>query len=230
MELDALVDQFNKLLVTDFDGTITAVDFFERVLEQLLGREYPDYWQQYVRGEITHFDALNSIFGELRVGQEQLLQIAESVGLQASFADDVQRLQTGGWGVIVVSAGSKWYIEQLFERRGVRLPIVSNPGEVSPEGSLQMSLDRESRFFNREIGIDKAGVVRWALQNFEQVAFAGDGRPDVAAAELVVDDRRFARGWLAEHFATQCTPFVRFEFWSQVADKLLTDELLPERG
>jgi 2-hydroxy-3-keto-5-methylthiopentenyl-1-phosphate phosphatase len=225
--VDYLVEQtagIEKLLISDFDGTITAVDFFQRVLEQLYGQEYPDYWDQYVRGEITHFEALNGIFGELRVGHERLLQIAESVGLEESFAADVERLYDAGWGVIVVSAGSQWYIQRLFERRGVGLPIVSNPGEISSNGSLQMRLDHTSPFFCREIGVDKAAVVRWGLDRFSEVAFAGDGRPDVRAAELVSAGKRFARGWLAEYFSSQRKAFVPFSRWSQVVDGILTKQ------
>ena len=43
-DIDALAEDYSRLLVTDFDGTIAASDFFGRVLEHLSGREYPDYW------------------------------------------------------------------------------------------------------------------------------------------------------------------------------------------
>ncbi len=221
MILDSVKDRFDRLLVTDFDGTITAVDFYERVVAHLRGQEIPNYWEQYTRGELTHFQALQAIFAELRVDEARLIEIAEEVNLEESLPKDVQRLRDAGWGMVVVSAGSSWYIDQLFGRRDINVPIISNPGSVSGSNGLQMRLDRDSHFFCEEVGIDKAGVVRWALTNFERVAFAGDGRPDAVAAACVAPDLRFARGWLADHLQSTGVEFHPFERWSQVVDQLV---------
>ena len=212
-----------KLLVSDFDGTMTSSDFFERALALLADEPMPDYWGDYVAGRRTHFDALRGIYSHIRGGEEEVMEIARGAGLDPRLADAVRRLREGGWDVVIVSAGCTWYIERLLAEAGVRLHVISNPGEVRPGKGLVMRRPAGSPFYSEEVGVDKAGVVRWALEHVATVAFAGDGRPDEACARMVPPERRFARRWLAEAFVADGTPFRRFDRWSEIADALLAE-------
>ncbi len=55
-----------SLLVTDFDGTMTRVDFYMLAARSLLPPDMPDYWAQYRAGQLTHFEALRAIFASIR--------------------------------------------------------------------------------------------------------------------------------------------------------------------
>ena len=63
-------------------------------------------------------------------------------------------------------------------------------------------------------------ILRDALTRSDRVAFAGDGRPDLKPAVLVLPERRFARGWLAEALRERSERFHPFERWSNIADQL----------
>ena len=78
-----------------------------------------------------------------------------------------------------------------------------------------------SRFFSRSTGIDKVAVVRDAQRRSTDVAFAGDGRPDLEPALLVPPERRFARGWLADALRLRSEAFHHFEDWAELARTLL---------
>lgn len=213
-------DQYPKVLVSDFDGTMTRYDFFDRAYRRAPAGSIPDYWSQYERGEITHFEGLQKIFSHLPFDEETLWEIAQTTEIDPTLAEWVQRLQQAGWRVVVVSAGCDWYIRRLFAQQGVDLEVHSNPGEASSQG-LHMRLPIESPFFCPEVGINKKAVVESFLPGHEEVAFAGDGRPDFAPASVVADDRRFATGWLAAHLEEQGIPFRRFQRWREIAEMLL---------
>jgi len=83
-----------------------------------------------------------------------------------------------------------------------------------------MALPVDSPYCSRETGVDKAAVVSDALQRYQRVAFAGDGRPDFDAALVVKPDDRFARGWLSHELQKRRQPFHHFEKWSEIADRL----------
>lgn len=83
-----------------------------------------------------------------------------------------------------------------------------------------MELPTRSPFFSPTVGIDKAEVVRQAIQAGGRVAFAGDGPPDLAPAVLVAEDLRFARGHLAAELTRRGLGFRPFERWSAVASAL----------
>jgi 2-hydroxy-3-keto-5-methylthiopentenyl-1-phosphate phosphatase len=86
-----------------------------------------------------------------------------------------------------------------------------------------MTAPLQSPFFAAETGIDKAAVVRHYLSQGRETAFAGDGRPDLAPALLVPPGYRFATGWLADELGRRREPFVRFDRWCEIAERLSGD-------
>jgi 2,3-diketo-5-methylthio-1-phosphopentane phosphatase len=208
-----------KVLVSDFDGTMTRRDFYQLVAERLLPPGTPDYWGEYRAGRLTHFDALNAYFAAAAPGEAALHQIARDMGLDPHLRDGVRRLRSAGWAVVVASAGCGWYIGRLFREAGVALEVHANPGTVE-DGRLVMELPRSSPVFSPTTGIDKPGVVRLAMTTHDVVAFAGDGPPDLEPALLVRPELRFATGYLAGELERLGEPFRRFEEWSEVARML----------
>lgn len=210
-----------RTLVTDFDGTITLLDFYDLVRQQWPVPPDDDPWEQYVAGKLTHFEALAAIFARIRTDEATLLQLVGRMQFDPQFAPAVQRLRAAGWEVVVASAGCNWYIQHLLSAAGTTLEVHANHGKFSAERGLQMSLPVGSRFFSRQNGIDKLAVVSEAIQRSSRVAFAGDGRPDLASALAVEPELRFARGWLATELKRRGEPFHSFHRWSEIADVLL---------
>ena len=213
-----------SILVSDFDGTVTRYDFFERVRKRWPFPPQDDPWEKFVAGEITHFQALAEIFACIRTTEADLLELADSTGLDASFAESVQALKDRGWEIEIASAGCDWYIDFLLKKAGVSVSVHANPGVFDAERGLQMSLPERSPFFSATKGVNKAAIVQDALKRSDRVAFAGDGRPDLQPAMLVQPQLRFARGWLAEALSERDEKFHPFERWSEIANHLLNVE------
>jgi 2,3-diketo-5-methylthio-1-phosphopentane phosphatase len=208
-----------KILVSDFDGTMTRRDFFQLVNENLLPDDMPDYWGQYLEGKITHFEALQSIFGSVTAGEAALTKLVSQMDLDPDLKSEVDALRADGWAVVVASAGCDWYIRKLLVEAGVSIEAHSNPGSIE-DGRLLMKLPTGSDFYSGETGIDKVGVVFSAMARAGTVAFAGDGRPDLAPSLLVPASLRFARGVLAEELTELGQGFRPFDRWSEVSRAL----------
>src|SRR5262245_48909564 len=110
------------ILVSDFDGTVTRYDFFDRVRKRWPFPPQEDPWEKFVSGEITHFQALAEIFASIRATEAELLELADSTELDASFAKSVRTLQDRGWEIVIASAGCDWYIRFLLKKAGVSVP------------------------------------------------------------------------------------------------------------
>ncbi len=209
-----------NILVSDFDGTVTRYDFYDLVCQR-----FPDiaghYWAGYEAGRLTHFEALRLIFAGLRSPEQALLDILGQMEIDPDIGGCAARLEAGGWSVVVASAGCDWYIRRLLAEHKVNFLVYANPGEYNPRRGLEMRLPAESPFFSLEMGVNKAAVVRDALERCSRVAFAGDGRPDLAPALLVKPDRRFAKAWLARKLQEIGEEFVPFDRWSDIAARLL---------
>ena len=210
------------ILVSDFDGTMTRFDFYDlacRCFPEISG----DYWQRYERGEVTHFDALRMIFAGIRASNQTMEEIIASMEFDPGIPDAIASLRQEGWEVCVASAGCAWYIERIFKAYRVEVTLYANPGEYSPSTGLALRLPKDSPFFSQELGVSKLSVVRDALKRFSKVAFAGDGRPDLAPALLVPPERRFARKWLARKLHELGEEFRPFERWPEIVSILNQD-------
>jgi 2-hydroxy-3-keto-5-methylthiopentenyl-1-phosphate phosphatase len=212
------------ILVSDFDGTMTKYDFFDLARRDLPSAADHDFWQDFVDGKITHFEALAGIFASIRTDLPTIEDLVERMELDPSLPDSIHRLRAAGWEIVVASAGCDWYIRRLLAKAGVQLEVHANPGVFAPETGLLLSLPIDSPYFKRETGIDKSAIVQKALDFDPGAVFAGDGRPDLAPSKLVAPARRFATGWLAHHLKNDGEEFRPFETWSQIADALLEEK------
>lgn len=208
-------------MVSDFDGTMTRYDFFDIARRHLPTATDHDYWQDYLDGKISHFEAMASIYAAIRTDHEGMENALARMELDPTLRDSVTRLETAGWKIIVASAGCEWYIERLLDKAGLELEVHANPGTFTPENGLELTLPTDSPYFEPEKGIDKEAIVRRALSRDSKAAFAGDGRPDIEAAKHVSGNRLFARGMLADYLTGKGRPFHYFESWKQIADTLL---------
>lgn len=213
----------HRILVSDFDGTMTKFDFFDLARRDLPSAAEHDFWQDYVEGRITHFEALAGIFAAIRTDGPGIERVLAGMQLDPSLKDSVARLRAAGWEVVVASAGCDWYIRRLLAQAGVELDVHANPGVFAPETGLRLTLPIDSPYFKRETGIDKSAIVRTALAHDPDAVFAGDGRPDLAPASLVKPGCRFATGWLAHHLKMSGDGFRPFETWSQIVTALLEE-------
>lgn len=213
-------------LITDFDGTITRIDFYEVAVARCLATQAPDYWTDYVAGRITHFEAMAGIYRHIRCPETVVRnEILPAMQIDPALPDAVARLDAMGWDVIVVSNGSLWYIDILLDGMGLHhLPRHGNPGRFVDGEGLLLQLPKDSPFFSPQHGVDKSMVVRDALSRYRRVAFAGNGPPDLAPALLVPGERRFARTWLAGALRERGEAFHPYERWSEIPAWLAEQE------
>lgn len=209
-----------NLAVTDFDGTITEVDFYEIAVGRCVRREGArDYWGEYSEGKISHFDALAGIFALIRCGEDELVSMLGDMRPDPAMAEAQRDLKRKGWDLVVVSNGCGWYIERTLAALGVQAPVVASAGQYVEGGGLVLEEPLDSPFYRPGYGIDKAEVVRAAQREGREVAFAGNGPPDYEAAMLVQPDKRFARrsSWLARKLDMDGAVYTAFDRWSEFA-------------
>lgn len=208
-----------QILVTDFDGTLWSHDYYLLFTDRYGGPDTLQAWHDYRRGEITHFEAMRRIYAAAAPGEQALRDLLRDNGLGPLVRAGAERLRAAGWSLVIVSAGSLWYIEQLLAEAGLVAEVHSNPGHVR-EGRLCLTRPEGSPYPSHQNGIDKAAVVQHWQSRGCTVAFSGDGYPDVEPARLVPSELRFARGYLADELTTLGEPYIPFQHWSEVCDHL----------
>jgi 2,3-diketo-5-methylthio-1-phosphopentane phosphatase len=217
-----LIEKMRKIFVSDYDGTITDKDFYSLLAERFVPAGTPDYFARYREGRITHFEAMAAYFAFVPTEEQQLEELLEASQPDPDLGSSSALLHRAGWELLIVSAGSSWYIERVLRCAGVAATVYSNPGRLeNGRGLVLEKLDTSSPYHSASVGIDKSAVVRHALDAAETVAFAGDGPPDLQPALLVRPELRFARRFLADALRQRGEPFRPFSRWSEIARELV---------
>jgi HAD superfamily phosphoserine phosphatase-like hydrolase len=203
------------VFVTDFDGTLTRTEFY-----QLVG-DVPDLWAAYHAGRVTHVRAMALYCQAAGTDEAVARKMAASLDPDPRFGELVRRLHAAGWEVVVASAGCEWYIRIGLAGFGVDVPVHSNRGTWVPGKGIVLEAPTGSPFFDPEVGISKAAIVRDALARAGRVAYAGDGTTDLPAALLVPPELRFAKADLARELAARGERFRRFDRWSEAAEAVV---------
>jgi 2,3-diketo-5-methylthio-1-phosphopentane phosphatase len=206
-----------KIFVSDYDGTITDKDFYAVLTERHVPLNTPDYFARYREGRMTHFEAMPAYFAFVPTDEQQLEELLEASQADPDLGASAALLQRAVWELLVVSAGSSWYIERVLTRAGVAATVYSNAGRLeNGRGLVLQKPHASSTYYSSSVGIDKPAVVRHALHAVETVAFAGDGPPDLEPALLVRPELRFARGFLADALRQRGEAFRPFSRWTEI--------------
>ncbi len=174
-------------LVSDFDGTVSADDFFTLAAGRYFTDEMLEPWREYLSGRKKHFDALNEMFGRLR-GLPDLPAFVKNIPLDSWFPETVALCHAKKIPVYICSAGCDWYINLLIGgligKYGVCL--VTNHCDYSVETGLVMKrLPEDHPCYDDNIGVSKAAVVknlkergfRVVLPETDRLTFCRRGKP-----------------------------------------------------
>lgn len=173
-------------LVTDFDGTITDDDFFTLVAKKYLSPFDLAPWNDYMNGNLSHFDALNKVFAKISIPEQELITFIKTIALDSSFAKTAIYCYQKEIPLYICSAGCDYYINLLIGKliKQTHINLITNKGEYTPQTGLIMQAPCDSIFYDEYVGISKSGVVKYLQDQGYEVIFCGDGPPDVAPAKI----------------------------------------------
>lgn len=217
------------VLITDFDGTITAHDFYQVILDETDDHQARSAWDKLLDGTLTHVESLDTIFTFGAYGKKSLNDYLHKTELDPDFVDVVNILYERGWTIIIASAGACWYIRSLLQDLLWKTIIVANPASLDDsETSLRMfHPPTYLPWYSAHFGVDKCALINSLRQTHQgKIVFVGDGRPDLSAILQVRPERRFARGWLAETLTLHDETYHRFTRWRDILNKLRSLGLL----
>lgn len=205
------------LFITDFDGTVTAQDFFIQIAYRYKPKSV------FVKKQKRGFELLSEVFSDLNLTKEELLDEIAHVALDFNFFDFVKYVKSIGGEVLVLSAGAKYYVENRLkmEQLNEDVQIIANES-CYENGGIKLFKRKDDFFYDETFGINKLKIVEHYRKKFEILAYAGDSYVDFDGCRLC--DFRFAKGNLAkilDLFYIKHSKFVNFAEIREVLQKLL---------
>ena len=201
------------LFITDFDGTITAQDFFQQILYRY------EHDMVFNKSEKKGFNLLLDVFQETNLTEKEFEEEVKHIPLDPNFAGFCNYVKNFGGDVLILSAGSKYYIEKKLEFEGIKdVGILANGGFFENGKFKFIKNDENGMFYDDEFGINKKDVVLHYKNKYEKIAYAGDSYVDFEACK--VSDLIFAKRNLAEILKICKIDFYDFYNFSDVIDVL----------
>jgi 2-hydroxy-3-keto-5-methylthiopentenyl-1-phosphate phosphatase len=230
------------LVLCDFDGTISVEDTGIAVINALnleAAWEMEHVWR---RGEISSMECLAGQWAMVKLPPDELLALLDSFPLHQDFVDFWALIHRRQAAFVVVSDGLDLYIDRMMARMG----LTTCPGEdwasevisAAARGKRPPVSECVPRFANRAT-LDETGVhVEFPHRtpvcaqcgncklnhlfelrpHFDRVIYIGDGHSDMCPAKYA--DLLFARSHLAEDAASRGIPFIPFDGFSGVIQRL----------
>lgn len=208
------------LFISDFDGTISDIDFFWQILEHYYPDGKSDDYLLYQQRKLTCFELLSGIFQNIGVSEEELDEEISKIPIDPTFSETANWILQHGGDICILSAGCDYYIQRRLKQEGLHgISIISNHG-VYANGGIQMERAEEFPWYSQEAGIDKRVAMEHLKTGYEIVAYAGDGSLDSPAAKLA--DLRFAKKQLElilKEESLSYYPLTKFQIIRSVLEK-----------
>ncbi len=206
----------NFVFVSDFDGTLTDKDFYKIITDEYLKDECKEMYQDWRAKKIKDIDYLGYIFKNIKRNEEEIYEDIMKITIDPYTKNFINNIKSVGGDFIVVSAGSSYYIDKIFEKHGIdSVEVYSNKGMFKDKG-IHFVLDETSEVYSPIYGIDKAKVIAKLREKYNKVFYAGDSEPDFKAA--ILSDVIFARGSLVELLQKDSRNFIEFKNFTEIWD------------
>ncbi|MEW5818939.1 MAG: MtnX-like HAD-IB family phosphatase [Cyanobacteriota bacterium] len=182
------------VLISDFDGTISKVDFFMYVVNNLLKPSDLRPWQDFLDKKITHIDALIGIFGNIKTSRSYFDKFILDLPLEEAFIETVGFCKSNDIDIYILSAGADYYIKLILQNLNIEndVKLITNKSYfIENDGLIVIRPDQNDPYYSYEYGVDKVAVVEELKLKYDYCVFAGDGHFDFPSARL--SDTIFAR-------------------------------------
>lgn len=204
--------------ISDFDGTLTKKDFYKILSETYFKEELVPIFNSWQNGEMKDREYLSYVFNNVHRNEVELDEDILSIAFDPSAKAFIEKVKAAGGDFIVISAGTNYYIDRVFEKNNIKGVDVYSNKSIFKDNGIYFDLDEHGEFYSDHYGINKLAVVNKLKVNYKKIFYAGDNGPDLNPA--LISDVVFAKGKLVNLLKKEKKDFIEFESFSEIWDKL----------
>jgi HAD superfamily phosphoserine phosphatase-like hydrolase len=213
------------LIACDFDGTITERDTLHVIVEEFGTRGLWAAIEPRLRaGEVTLEQAMQEEFATVRATPEQVRDVVRrDAGLRPGFSRRVEWAAAQGHRLFVFSSGFRSVIRDVLAGMGHDDIEVVSPDAVFPADGAEIVGSARGVAWGVGGGRSTRHDLRGRHRG-ETVILIGDGISDLCVAKTA--DLVFARAHLARDLTAAGVPFLPFEDFDEVRERLRAGRIL----
>jgi 2-hydroxy-3-keto-5-methylthiopentenyl-1-phosphate phosphatase len=207
----------SRLIVVDFDGTITERDTLDEMCRIYAPEEWAAAESDLQQRTMTLREVIAAEFAPIRGNHDAIVsETVDRTEIRAGFAEFVRAAEAAGDRIVVVSSGFESIIRPVLERAGLdRLEVIAHDVRFTPAGGV---VDFRHGEPCPVCGEECKRSVVDEMRDGREVAYIGDGYSDRCAA--LASSRVFATRGLATYLDEQGRSYDRFEDFFDIARAL----------
>jgi 2,3-diketo-5-methylthio-1-phosphopentane phosphatase len=196
-------------LYIDFDGTISATDTTDLILERFALPQWHAVEAAWERGEIGSRECMARQVSLLRATPQALAAMVEGIAVDPGFMGFVALCRQWQLPFTILSDGLDVVARGVLHRLGVSAPVLSNRMEPVGEDQWRLTFPYASARCATAAGNCKCACLEAGQRRGGGLTvLIGDGRSDFCGAGSA--DQVFAKGKLAAHCCDHAIPHVAF--------------------
>ena len=208
-----------KIIVSDFDGTITQKDSLYYFFKEYASEEWTiveTLWKERKIGSkeclIREFDLVKNLSAEL------IDNYIKTLKLDSYFAEFIKEVNDKNIDFIVVSDGIDYFINGILEYNGLKnIGLIANHGEFKGE-KFEITCPKSYSGCHVNSGVCKCKVINDLKKEYKELIYIGDGTSDFCAVENAKTDKLFAKSELVKCCNKKNVKYIEFETFKDIAD------------
>src|SRR5471030_894486 len=158
--------------ISDFDGTLTKKDFYKILSEAYLKEEYLPLFKAWKNGKMKDREYLSYVFNNVKRSEKEILEDIFNIPFDTFAKDFIKQVKAAGGDFIVISAGTSYYIDRIFEKHNIEGVDVYSNKAIFKDNGIYFDLDENSEFYSDRYGIDKLIVVEKLKDKYKKIFYA----------------------------------------------------------
>ena len=211
----------DKIVICDFDGTITKRDSLDMFLDQYAKDDWRKYEKEWFAGKMGSRECIRKQFDLLvDMDNEELDKFLKSVEIDDDFLEFYTIAKAQNIKVVVVSDGFDLFIDTILKNNGITdLEVHTNHLEFV-DGKFIMEFPNISNDCKKNSGTCKCKKVEAFKNEYKTTFYVGDGISDFCVCDKT--DYLFAKRRLATYCEQNNISFIPFNTFKEVLnyDKL----------
>ena len=207
-------------ILSDFDGTISKYDVIHSFISTFGKGNWKEIEQSWCRGEITSKECFDIQFERLNGMDEKTFHdFINTVEIDLSFIEFYKIAHSENKEIILVSDGLDVFIESIFNRFNINIPIFSNKLNIkNVNGKLYFKIDYPHIKHDCEVGLGccKCAASKLYGDNF---LYIGDGLSDRCIAKKA--QTLFAKKHLEDYCKRENIKYHHFDTFNDIMNVLV---------
>lgn len=212
----------NKMILVDFDGTITKEDTCYGMMKKFAVKDWTDIDKKWIGGEMTTRECSLALFDIMDINEEKLRNFLMTLDIDEGFIDFVEFCEENGDSITIISDGYDFNIQTILSRYGLEgLTFYSNSLKFDEKGNYQ--LDFPNQWTQCELcGTCKIDIYNQLRKEGDLLVYVGDGYSDRCMAEKA--DLLFAKDYLAKYCDDKGISYIPYENFNDIIKYLMEEE------